>query len=139
MAWTPDRVGSREMTWTPASGDDRHPKRLGELLGSVTRRLGLATPDALRLVEGPLAKGFAEGAPYDGILIEGAIPEVPAAIADQLAEGGRLVTVLAAASRGVTSRAVIGRRIAGGFSMTDAFDCATLPLPAFRPAPGFVF
>jgi protein-L-isoaspartate(D-aspartate) O-methyltransferase len=100
---------------------------------------GLATPDALRMVEGPLAKGFAEGAPYDGILFEGEIPEVPAAIADQLAEGGRLVTVLAAASRGVSSRAVIGRRIAGSFSTSDAFDCATLPLPAFRRAPGFVF
>jgi protein-L-isoaspartate(D-aspartate) O-methyltransferase len=34
---------------------------------------------------------------------------------------------------------VIGRRIAGGFSTTDAFDCATVPLPAFRRAPGFVF
>jgi protein-L-isoaspartate(D-aspartate) O-methyltransferase len=34
---------------------------------------------------------------------------------------------------------VIGRRIGGGFSTADAFDCATVPLPAFRRAPGFVF
>jgi protein-L-isoaspartate(D-aspartate) O-methyltransferase len=100
---------------------------------------GLAAPDALRLVEGPLAAGFPDGAPYDAILIEGEVPEVPAAIAAQLAEGGRLATVLAAASRGVSSRAVVGRRVTGAFSTADAFDCATLPLPAFRRAPGFVF
>jgi protein-L-isoaspartate(D-aspartate) O-methyltransferase len=100
---------------------------------------GLVAPDALRLVEGPLTGGYAAAAPYDGILIEGEVPAVPAAIADQLAEGGRLATVLAASSRGVSSRAVIGRRVGGAFSTADAFDCATLPLPAFRRAPGFVF
>lgn len=100
---------------------------------------GLIPAEALRLVEGPLAGGYPAGAPYDGILIEGEVPEVPAAIASQLAEGGRLATVLAAAERGVSSRAVLGRRVGGAFSVADAFDCATLPLPAFRRAPGFVF
>jgi protein-L-isoaspartate(D-aspartate) O-methyltransferase len=100
---------------------------------------GLAAPEALRLVQAPLAGGYAGAAPYDGILIEGEVPEVPTAIAGQLAEGGRLATVLAAAERGKASRAVLGRRVGGAFSVTDAFDCATLPLPAFRRAPGFVF
>jgi protein-L-isoaspartate(D-aspartate) O-methyltransferase len=67
------------------------------------------------------------------------VPEVPEAIAGQLAEGGRLVTVLAGAARGVSPRAVLGRRVSGSFSVTDAFDCATLALPAFRRQPGFVF
>jgi protein-L-isoaspartate(D-aspartate) O-methyltransferase len=112
----------------------------GALL-AVARRatVGLTRPDALRLVEGPLTAGYRNGAPYDAILIEGEIPEVPEAISGQLAEGGRLATVLAAAQRGVSSRAVLGRRVAGAFSLADAFDCATLPLPAFRRAPGFVF
>jgi protein-L-isoaspartate(D-aspartate) O-methyltransferase len=110
------------------------------LVAQARRALaGLAAPEALRLVEGPLVGGFPGGAPYDGILIEGEVPEVPAQIAAQLAEGGRLATVLAAASRGVSSRAVLGRRVGGSFSVADAFDCATLPLPAFRPKPGFVF
>ena len=100
---------------------------------------GLAGPEALRLVEGPLQAGFPAGAPYDAILIEGEIPEIPESIADQLAEGGRLATVLAAAERGLSSRAVLGRRIAGSFSVTPAFDCATVPLPAFQRQPGFVF
>jgi protein-L-isoaspartate(D-aspartate) O-methyltransferase len=110
-------------------------------LAAVARRalVGLAAPETLRFVEGPLAGGYPDAAPYDGILIEGEVPEVPAAIAGQLAEGGRLATVLTAAERGVSSRAVLGRRVAGAFSVADAFDCATLPLPAFQRRPGFVF
>ena len=100
---------------------------------------GLVAPAALRLVEGPITEGHAAGAPYDAILIEGEVPEVPPSIIGQLAEGGRLATVLEANARGVSSRAVLGRRLGGAFSLSDAFDCATLPLPAFRRAPGFVF
>lgn len=112
----------------------------GALLAIARRTLpSFAPPGQASLVEGPLAAGHPAAAPYDAILIEGEVPEVPAAIAAQLAEGGRLATVLAAASRGVSSRAVLGRRIGGTFSVTDAFDCATLPLPAFRREAGFVF
>jgi protein-L-isoaspartate(D-aspartate) O-methyltransferase len=100
---------------------------------------GVAGPDALRFVEGPVESGYAAGAPYDAILIEGEVPEVPRAIADQLAEGGRLATVLPSAARGQTSRAVLGRRIGGSFSVTPAFDCATIPLPALQRRAGFVF
>ncbi|WP_240790976.1 protein-L-isoaspartate O-methyltransferase [Roseomonas sp. AR75] len=100
---------------------------------------GLAAPDSLRIVEGPLGAGFPTAAPYDGILIEGEVPEVPATLAGQLAEGGRLVTVLAPATRGQAARAVLGRRMGGSFSVAPVFDCATLALPAFAPSPGFVF
>jgi protein-L-isoaspartate(D-aspartate) O-methyltransferase len=105
-------------------------------------RAALATtvpPGAVTFIEGPIVQGYAAGAPYDAILIEGQVPAIPAAISDQLAEGGRLVTVLAGGPHGGGSRAVVGRRAGGSFSVTDAFDCVTLPLPAFQPAPGFVF
>jgi protein-L-isoaspartate(D-aspartate) O-methyltransferase len=110
-------------------------------LVAAARRVlaGLVAPAALRVVEGAITEGHPAGAPYDAILIEGEVPEVPQAIIGQLAEGGRLATILAAASRGVSSRAVLGRRVGGAFSLSDAFDCATLPLPAFRRALGFVF
>jgi protein-L-isoaspartate(D-aspartate) O-methyltransferase len=100
---------------------------------------GLLPAGALQLVEGPLTQGHAAGAPYDAILIEGEVPAIPDCFARQLAEGGRLATVLAAPRRGLASRAVLGRRFGEAFSVTDAFDCATAPLPAFQPAPGFVF
>lgn len=95
--------------------------------------------DALRMVAGPLTAGHAAGAPYDAILIEGEVPAIPAALSAQLAEGGRLATVLAAGIRGPGARAVLGRRAGASFALADAFDCLTSPLPAFQPAPGFVF
>jgi protein-L-isoaspartate(D-aspartate) O-methyltransferase len=87
---------------------------------------------AIRLEASDPRAGFAAAAPYEVISIEGSIPEIPPDIAEQLAEGGRLVTVVA----GV---AVLGQRIGGAFTVTPAFDCATPALPAFAPAPGFVF
>lgn len=110
------------------------------LLAIARRALaGLLPVGAVTLVEAGLAAGHAGGGPYDAILIEGEVPAIPAALSDQLAEGGRLVAVQAAQGRGTASRAVLGRRAGGSFSVTDAFDCATLPLPAFQPVPGFVF
>ncbi|PWS36293.1 protein-L-isoaspartate O-methyltransferase [Falsiroseomonas bella] len=110
-------------------------------LAAAARRAtaGLVAPADLRVVEAPLAAGFPTAAPYDGILIEGEVSEIPAEITGQLAEGGRLVTVLAASERGQAARAVLGRRIGGSFSVTPAFDCATLALPAFARRPSFVF
>ena len=110
------------------------------LFGLARRAVsGLVPAGVLDLVQADPAQGHAAGAPYDAILIEGEIPAIPDAIVSQLAEGGRLATVMAAAARGLSSRAVLGLRQGGSFSVTDAFDCATLPLPQFRPAPGFAF
>jgi protein-L-isoaspartate(D-aspartate) O-methyltransferase len=86
--------------------------------------------------EGPLAAGWPEGAPYDLIYIDGAVEQVPDAIVDQLAEGGRLVGALN--ERGVT-RLAIGRRVAGGFGLDIFADVETATLPGFAPASAFVF
>jgi len=98
---------------------------------------GLALPGTARVREGTPRDGHPAAAPYDVILIEGEVPEVPPAIADQLAEGGRLVTVQGGGARG--GRAVLGRRVGGAFTLTPVFDCATFALPDFAAAPGFVF
>jgi protein-L-isoaspartate(D-aspartate) O-methyltransferase len=92
---------------------------------------------AVRLEEARPVAGFPAGAPYDVILIEGEIAEIPPAIEAQLAEGGRLVAVLGQGRR--TGRAVLARRVGGSLAATPAFDCATAALPAFAPTPGFVF
>jgi protein-L-isoaspartate(D-aspartate) O-methyltransferase len=101
--------------------------------------VGLAPAEALRVVEGTLADGHRSAAPYDAILIEGEVEDVPSAISDQLADGGRLATVLSGAARGGVSRAVLGRRLGGFFTLTEAFDAAAPALRALRRQPGFVF
>ena len=92
---------------------------------------------AVRFEQAVPAEGYPGGAPYDLILIEGEIPEVPPAIIDQLAEGGRLVTVIGTGRR--TGQAVLARRVGGTVTVTPAFDCAAAAQPEFAPAPGFVF
>ncbi|MBW8269454.1 protein-L-isoaspartate O-methyltransferase family protein [Caldovatus aquaticus] len=94
-------------------------------------------PEQARILHAPIAQGHAAGAPYDVILIEGEVPEVPPALIEQLAEGGRLVTVLEREGR--VGHAVLGRRIGGSFTLTTAFDCAITPVREFARAPAFVF
>lgn len=94
-------------------------------------------PGSVQLVEAPAAAGHAAGAPYDVIIIEGQVPAIPPALVEQLPEGGRLVTVRQ--RPGQSGAAVLGRRMGGAFSVSDAFDCTTAALPDFLPQPGFVF
>ena len=88
------------------------------------------------LVEAPLAEGHAEGAPYDLVLIDGAVEAVPDAIVAQLAEGGRLAAGIL--DRGVT-RLGIGRRAGGGFGFTIFTDAASAVLPGFVAPRSFSF
>jgi protein-L-isoaspartate(D-aspartate) O-methyltransferase len=61
-----------------------------ELAEAARERLqGLGLDVALRAGDGRL--GWPEYAPYDGIIVTAASPDVPPALAVQLAEGGRLV------------------------------------------------
>jgi protein-L-isoaspartate(D-aspartate) O-methyltransferase len=82
----------------------------------------------VELVKGPLTKGHAAGAPYDLILIDGAVEFVPNEIVDQLVEGGRLAAALL--QQGVAQLS-IGRRVAGAFGMAAVSDSASAVLPGF--------
>ena len=88
-------------------------------------------------MEGQASAGHPGGAPYDVIIIEGAVPEIPPTLVEQLPEGGRLVALRR--RPGQAGAAVLGRRMGGAFSVTEAFDCNTALLPEFQPQPGFSF
>jgi protein-L-isoaspartate(D-aspartate) O-methyltransferase len=92
----------------------------------------------VNLVSGPMASGWASSGPYDLILIEGAVPEVPPALAAQTRQGsGRVLAALHAPGR--VTQAVIAEATAYGLSFSPLFDCATPPLPSLRKAPVFSF
>lgn len=92
----------------------------------------LTPPGAVRLIPGPPAAGWSQGAPYAVILIEGAVERIPETLDAQLAEGGRLLAIR-------DGRAVLGRRIGGTFGTTPQFDAAATPVPGFAATPAFVF
>jgi protein-L-isoaspartate(D-aspartate) O-methyltransferase len=89
------------------------------------------------VVEGELRAGCAGHAPYDVILLEGAVSEIPAAIAAQLAEGGRLLAVVAPPEK--TGRATLMIKTGGVVSGRELFDAATPSLPGLELEPGFRF
>jgi protein-L-isoaspartate(D-aspartate) O-methyltransferase len=98
--------------------------------------LGIAN---VRAVAGRMEEGHAAEGPYDVILIEGAVQHVPAAIVQQLAEGGRLGTVIAAANAGGLGVAQIMVKEGGVASARPIFDAGTPALPGFVSPPRFTF
>ncbi len=87
--------------------------------------------------EGPLEAGYPSQAPYNVVLIDGSVAEVPAAITEQLADGGRLVTVVRDGA--ALGRANLMQRTGDVVSGRVLFDAATPLLPGFAGADGFVF
>lgn len=92
--------------------------------------------DNVALFEGPLAEGCPKQAPYQVILLDGAVEFVPPAILEQLSEGGRLVAVV---HRDGVGRAMLMQRTKGGVSGRAIFDANIARLPGFDRQPGFVF
>jgi protein-L-isoaspartate(D-aspartate) O-methyltransferase len=94
------------------------------------RELGIA------FSEGPLAAGYKKGAPYDLILIDGAVEVIPDAIVHQLADGGRLGTALS--DRGIT-RLIVGRKAGNAFGYLSVGDAGVPALPGFSRPKAFTF
>jgi protein-L-isoaspartate(D-aspartate) O-methyltransferase len=88
------------------------------------------------VVEGALEKGYPRGAPYEQILIDGAVEVIPDAIIDQLADGGRLGTALI--DRGI-SRLVVGRKAGEAFGHLSIADAGAPLLPGFTRPRVFTF
>jgi len=116
-----------------------------QALLAIARRTLPEFASGVALVAGPLVAGCSAGAPWDVILIEGALRAIPPAIALQLnPKGGRLVTVLTpgkVASGGQGVLAEPGQHDAPHSTLRaqPMFDCTTPFLPPLLPPPAFQF
>lgn len=88
-------------------------------------------------VQGALVEGHPSGAPFQLILVDGAIATVPPGLIGQLAEGGRMAMVLSRPAG--LPVATLGRKLGGAFITTPIMDAVAPALPGFAPAPSFVF
>lgn len=114
-------------------------KSLGVTVVALEANSALASDargHGIHVVEGPLDMGWSKTAPYDLILIDGAIEHIPDAIVAQLTPGGRLGTALL--DRGI-ARLVVGRRAGDGFGLHSLVDAGVAPLPGFAKPPSFAF
>lgn len=105
-------------------------------LESSSELAQIAYSDGIEVVQAPLEGGWKKGAPYDQILIDGAVEYLPDPIVDQLANGGRLGAALV--DRGVT-RLIVGRKVAGAFGYLSLSDAGVPVLPGFTQARAFIF
>jgi protein-L-isoaspartate(D-aspartate) O-methyltransferase len=99
-------------------------------LAAKARELGV------EIVQGPLEKGYVAGAPYDQVLIDGAVEHIPEVIVEQMAEGGRLGTALV--DRGIT-RLIVGRKAGIAFGYLSLSDAGVPALPGFTRPRAFTF
>jgi len=107
------------------------------LVELANRTLNALDADNAVVVEGPLGEGYPKQAPYNVIVFQGAVSEVPLAVKQQLAEGGRLVAVVC--DEAGIGRGTLIRRSGENFSGRTLFDASTPLLPGFERTAGFVF
>lgn len=99
-------------------------------------RRNLADLSNVAVVEGALEQGAPSAAPFDVILLNGAVEQLPKTLSAQLAPGGRLLAVV---GEGNAARAMLYRRDDGGVSGRMLFNASLPLLPGFAAAPAFAF
>lgn len=90
----------------------------------------------VEVVEGDMEAGWPAAAPYDAIIVDGAVDHLPESLADQLAENGRLA---AGVDTDGVIRLVYGRKHGGGFGLTDFAEAQSARLPGFEQPRAFTF
>ena len=106
------------------------------LAGAAQGILADAGIQSAQTVKGPHAHGHEAGAPYDAILIDGAIEVLPGAIAGQIAPGGRVAAI---ERDDRLSRAMIYERVGDDVTKWPLFDAWLDVLPGFERVREFVF
>ena len=105
------------------------------------KKLNLTNVDIQKVKS--LADGYALSAPYDVILVNGAIDFVPEDLATQLAINGRLVAVHRKAARPASpqglGKILTVKRINNQLQSREYFDCGAPLLPGFERTSTFQF
>jgi len=106
-----------------------------DMATEAQRTLSSNDVDNAAVIEGTLSEGAAKHGPYDVIVIEGGVEQVPSVILEQLKEGGRIGCIFMEGALGV---ARIGYKIDGQITWRFVFNASAPVLPGFEADRGFV-
>jgi protein-L-isoaspartate(D-aspartate) O-methyltransferase len=101
-------------------------ERIAELAGTAARTLEELGCANVTVVIGDGCRGLIEHAPFDAILVAAAAPAVPAALRDQLADGGILVVPIGESA--AVQVLTMVRRTGTRFSIEEGTGCRFVPL-----------
>jgi protein-L-isoaspartate(D-aspartate) O-methyltransferase len=90
------------------------------------------------IIKARLQDGFASEAPYDAIIIEGAVEQMPQSLLDQLADGGRLAAIWRPENAQV-GEACVWHKTGDAVSRTPLFTAQVPVLDEFKAKPKFSF
>jgi len=99
-----------------------------DLAQEAQTRLTTEEVDNAAVIAGPMAQGAPQHGPYDVIVLQGGVETVPAALCDQLKDGGRIVAIFMEDGLG-TCR--VGYKIDGQMNWRYEFNAAAPVLPGF--------
>jgi protein-L-isoaspartate(D-aspartate) O-methyltransferase len=107
------------------AGEVQSIERIPELAEQAAETLTALGYDKVHVHVGDGSRGYPPEAPYDGILVAAAAPEVPKALLDQLAEGGRLVIPVGSRAQQTLE---VWERKEGKFTKTNSIPVVFVPL-----------
>ena len=105
-----------------------------EMAAEAQRLLAENGADNVAVLAGPLAEGAPRHGPYDVIVIEGGVEQIPEAIAAQLKEGGRIAALF---MEGPLGTCKVGLKVEGRINWRYGFNAAAPVLPGFEKAREF--
>ncbi|WP_081532590.1 protein-L-isoaspartate O-methyltransferase [Rhodovulum sp. P5] len=92
--------------------------------------------DNVAVEQAALTEGAPKHGPYDAIVVEGAVEQIPDAILDQLKEDGRIVALFMEDSLGIVR---IGYKVGGAVTWRFLFNASAPVLPGFARERAFEF
>ena len=113
---------------TTVVGIDQDSDMIGQAAKNM-QSLGIA--HTVFSAQSDMSQGFLKQSPYNVIVVNGAVDHVPKAYFDQLADGGRLVTVISDEKPRAMHHAMLFRKNNGVITQQILFDCRA-PVVAFE-------
>jgi protein-L-isoaspartate(D-aspartate) O-methyltransferase len=98
------------------------------LAAEAQRVLASEGVDNVAVVAGPLAEGCAKGGPFDAIMLQGGVQEIPQALIAQLKDGGRIAALFMDGPLGAVK---IGHKTGSKMVWRFAFNAAAPVISGF--------